>query len=63
MYGLVYTAIPDCVDDILQHQNFFFSFFFTIVAGDTILKSLIEINLYSKIYIDNIHSKYIVLSF
>jgi hypothetical protein len=57
----------DCVDVADVRQTFYnansLSNLFTNVAGDTILKYLKEINLYTKIQLYNICSKYMVLSF
>ena len=56
----------DCVDvDVRQtfyNVNNLYDWY-TNVAGDTIFKFLNEVNLYKKIYLYFIRSKYVVLSF
>jgi hypothetical protein len=64
---LLRHVLIDCVDvadvrQTLYNVNNLYDLF-TNVAGDTIVKFLKEINLYTKIYFDIIRSQCMVLSF
>ena len=54
----IFTDLVDVADNVNTTSKSF-----TNVTADTILNFLKEINLYTKIWLDNIHSKYMVLSF